>query len=207
MALMDYMEASGLVARYGIHATRGAYVNSAEEAVGFAGKKAVALKVISEEAMHKTKSGMILLGLSGTEQITEGYQTLSEKAKRLGNYKMLVQEMAGSGIEIIIGGKIDQQFGKLILLGLGGIYVETFRDFATRVCPITERDARQMLYQLRSRAVIAPDEKTERVVTGLLMKASKLFYENDISELDLNPLIIYEGNYEAVDIRVLEDKK
>ena len=207
MALMDYMVASGLVARYGIHTTKGIYVDSAEKAIKFAGKNAVALKVISEEAMHKTKSGMLAVNLSGAEQITKAFEDLAAKARMLRSYKILVQEMADSGVEIIIGGKIDQQFGKLILLGLGGIYVETFRDFATRVCPITNRDAKLMLDQLRSKNIIAPDEKTEKVVAGLLVKASKLFYENDITELDLNPLIIYEGDYQAVDIRILTDKK
>ena len=69
----------------------------------------------------------------------------------------------------------------MILLGLGGIYVETFKDFALRLCPITRYDALSMLDQLRSKNVIAPDNKSKEMIVGLLMKTSKMFSNNDFS--------------------------
>jgi hypothetical protein len=116
---------------------------------------------------------------------------------------MLAQQMVRGGTEIIIGGKIDPQFGKMVLLGLGGIYVETFKDFALRLCPITKYDAISMLKQLRSSAIVAPDKKTAERITELLLKTSRMYTENNITELDLNPVLIHDGTYDAVDLRMI----
>ena len=204
---MDYMEASGLMARYGIRIARGIYVSSSEEAMKFSEGRPIALKAISEKALHKTKSGLVMLNLSSPEAIKAGYDELAEKGKKLGEYKMLAQEMNPGGLEIIIGGKIDPQFGKMVLVGLGGIYVETFKDFAMGVCPVNPKEATGMLGRLRSVGIIAPDEKTHRAVSALISKVSRLFYENEITELDLNPVIVHDGSYEAVDIRMIKDQK
>lgn len=112
--------------------------------------------------------------------------------------------MVKNGIEIIIGGKTDQQFGKMILIGLGGIYVETFKDFALRLCPITEHDAESMLNQLKSRKVLAPDEKSSKMIKELLLKVSRMFENSDLTELDLNPVLLHDNTYDAVDLRLIK---
>lgn len=111
--------------------------------------------------------------------------------------------MVKNGTEIIIGGKVDAQFGKMILLGLGGIYVETFKDFTLRLCPITKRDAESMLQQLRSGPIIAPNPKTAATIKELLIKTSEMFMQNDITELDLNPILMHDNTYDAVDLRLI----
>ena len=96
------------------------------------------------------------------------------------------------------------QFGKFILIGLGGIYVEVFKDFALRVCPITRDDALDMIGQLKSRNVVTFNGKDTDMLVNLLLRVSKMLHDNEkIAELDLNPLIVREGSYEAVDIRIL----
>ncbi|MDE1768602.1 MAG: acetate--CoA ligase family protein, partial [Candidatus Micrarchaeota archaeon] len=133
------------------------------------------------------------------------YNDLVRKGKNLRPYKILAQEMAPGGIEIIIGGRVDPQFGRFILLGLGGIYVEVFKDFALRLCPITQQDALHMIDQLKSRNVITYNGKSTKHLVDLLLKVSKMISENgSITELDLNPIIIRENGYDAVDIRVLK---
>ena len=204
MTLLDYMEAYRILEKHGIRSIESSYVKSAKEAVDFSKDRSIVLKVISQKAVHKSKSGLVALDLNSREKITTAYVDLEKRAQEFAPFRILAQVMAKKGIEIIIGGNTDLQFGKLILIGLGGIYVETFKDVASRVCPISEYDARAMMMQLKSRSVIAPTPESEKRIVDLLLKASKMFLETKISELDLNPVIINEDGYEAVDIRMIE---
>jgi succinyl-CoA synthetase beta subunit len=187
---------------------RSAYVKGADEAIRFSNGKPIVMKVISQEALHKSKSGLVKLNLSKSEEIRSAFSSLMKTVRflKLHSYKVLVQEMVpGNGsVEIIIGGKVDPQFGKLVLLGLGGIYVEVFKDVAVRVCPINRHDAEDMLYQLKSHSIIASVPKSEDTVISLLLKVSRMLTENDIHELDLNPVILHPNGYNVVDPRILE---
>jgi succinyl-CoA synthetase beta subunit len=204
MTLIDYMEGYKILDRYGIRSVESGYVESADEAVKFSRGKSIVLKAISQNAVHKSRSGLVALNLSSDKEIRSAYGALTKRAQEFKPFKVLAQHMAKSGVEVIIGGNTDQQFGKLILMGLGGIYVETFKDVATRVCPISRRDAMSMLMQLRSHKIIAPDPAAEKRVIGLLLKISKMFENTDIKELDLNPVIMHSNGYEAVDIRMID---
>ncbi len=204
MELIDYMEAYNMLKRRGIRAIDAKYVGSSDEAIRFSGGEPIVLKVISQKAMHKTKSGLVALGLEKPDEIKSSFSDLYRKAQKIKPYRILAQKMVKNGIEIIIGGNTDKQFGKFVLLGLGGIYVETFKDFAMRSCPINEYDARSMVEQLRSKKIIAPDGKSERLLVDLLLKVSKFFMsEESITELDLNPVILHDNTYSAVDLRLI----
>ncbi|MGC8888730.1 MAG: acetate--CoA ligase family protein, partial [Candidatus Micrarchaeia archaeon] len=163
----------------------------------------VALKAISEKALHKSKAGLVELNVN-KENARERYTGLLKRAKQYAPFKILAQKMAEPGIEVIIGGREDQQFGKLILIGLGGVFVEAFKDFSLRVCPIKEYDALQMINELKSKNVITYNGKAERTIVSLLLKVSKMLEENEIKELDLNPVIIREKGYDAVDLRIIK---
>lgn len=202
--LLDYFKAKGMLDRYGIRSVRSAYINTAEDAIRFAADMPMAMKVLSEKQLHKSKAGLVRLDLSGEEEIAEAFRELQAKGKRIAPYRIIAQEMSEKGIEVIIGGREDQLFGKLILIGLGGIYVEAFRDFALRVCPITRYDAAEMLAQLRSGNVITYNGKNASMLSDLLIRTSKLLSENkEIRELDLNPVMLREKDYDVVDIRVI----
>ncbi|MGC8652024.1 MAG: acetate--CoA ligase family protein [Candidatus Micrarchaeia archaeon] len=201
--LLDYMEAYALLKKYHIRSVDSAYVASADDAVEFAGGDAIVLKVLSQKALHKSRSGLVELGLVTEGDIKSAFGRLEKKARSLKPYNIIAQKMINKGIEIIVGGSTDPQFGKLVLIGLGGIYVETFRDFALRVCPISRYDANSMLEQLKSRSVIAADEASTKMLTALLMGTSRMFYENNLTELDLNPVILHDGTYDAVDLRLI----
>ena len=204
MELLDYMEAYNMLKKNGVHAIDAKYVENANDAIRFSRGEPIVLKVISQKAMHKTKSGLVALGLERPEEIRSSFSSLYKKAQTIKPYKILAQKMVKNGIEILIGGNTDRQFGKFVLLGLGGIYVETFKDFAMRSCPINRYDARSMVEQLRSKKIIAPDEKSEQLLIGLLLKVSKFFAsEKSITELDLNPVILHGNTYSAVDLRLI----
>ncbi len=204
--LLDYTSAASLMKRYRISIPRARHVKSADEAESFYNGKPIVLKVMSDKALHKSKSGMIKLNLGAKAEISSAYSQLHAKAMRekLSPFKILAQDMSDNGTEIIIGGSTDAQFGKLILLGLGGIYVEAFRDFSMRVCPINEYDSYSMIDQLRSSNVVVPDTHAREMLSGVLMSVSKMLDDNpSIRELDLNPVILYKNGYSAVDVRIL----
>ena len=203
--LLEYMKAYYMLRRHGIRALDAKYVSSAADAIDFSSGKPIVLKAISEKALHKSKNGLVKLNLSTERDIRSAYADLESMARNLKPYKILAQRMVTNGLEIIVGGNTDPQFGKMVLLGLGGIYVETFKDFALRVCPITRYDAASMISQLRSHAIVAPDPATEKMIADLLLNVSNMLTkEQGISELDLNPVILHDGTYDAVDLRVIE---
>ncbi len=205
--LLEYFKAKRILDKYGIRSVESSYVESPEEAVAFAGNNQITLKVLSEKELHKSKAGLVRLGLSGTKDIRSAYVALKAKAAtmKLSPYKIIAQKMSPSGIEAIIGGREDPQFGKLVLMGLGGIYVETFKDFSLMACPISRYEAGRMLSQLKSAGILSYQGKSSAMIERLLMDVSRLLHDHpEIKELDLNPVILRERDYEIVDIRVLE---
>lgn len=202
--MMDYMRAKAILDKYAIHSVPSKYVSSSEDAAAFAGKDNIALKLLSEKELHKSKAGLVKLNLSGEKQIRAAYAELKRKGKSIRQYKIIAQKMAEPGVEAIIGGNTDPQFGKVLLLGLGGIYVEAFKDTQLRLCPITKSDALAMIGGLRSKDILTSNGKSTDMLVSLLMKVSKLLMSNPgIKELDLNPVILRSGSYDAVDLRVL----
>ncbi len=205
MPLLDYMQAKKLLARYGIGSIDSKYISSADDAVKFANGSKIVMKLISGKAIHKSREGLVKLGLESSEEISAAYNYLAKRGKKLRPFKVLAQKMASDGIEIIIGGNTDKQFGKMLLVGLGGIYVETFHDVQLRLCPITRKDALNMLSELKSGKVITYSGKATERIVALLLNVSRMLATNPkISELDLNPVIVRPDSYDVVDIRILE---
>ncbi len=203
--LLDYMKARDLLSKYGLSSIESAYVESAKEAINFSKGKKIVLKVLSDKALHKSKAGLVKADLSGEKEIRDAYEYLEKKARPLQPCKIIAQRMSKGGIEIIIGSNTDPEFGKTVLIGLGGIYVEAFKDVAIRIAPITKYDATDMLQQLRSSSVITSAGARAPMIESILMKVSRMVNDHpEISELDLNPVIITEEGYDIVDIRVLE---
>lgn len=203
--LVEYFKAKSILDKYGISSVESKYVDSAESAVSFSNGRKIVLKVLSSKALHKSKEGLVKTSLSGRNEIASAFNELKAKAERLKlkPYRIIAQAMAENGIEIIIGGREDAQFGKVILLGLGGIYVEAFGDVSMRVCPINRYDAMEMISELKSRKIITYNGASLKMLIELLMAVSKMLSNEDIRELDLNPVIIRMQGYDAVDLRML----
>ncbi len=201
--LMDFMEASALLKRHGIRSIESAYVKDADSALRFAKGMPIALKLISEKAMHKSRAGLVRLNLSRPEEIKGAMDYLLERGRALAPYKVLVQMMSQGGTEAIIGGKEDAQFGKVIMFGLGGVLVEAFKDTALRVCPIDQADATDMVGQLRSKDAILASTDSVMLADMLVRVSGMLYREKAVKELDLNPVILRKDGYDIVDIRVI----
>jgi acyl-CoA synthetase (NDP forming) len=122
---------------------------------------------------------------------------------------VLVQPMARNGLEMVLGMSHDPQFGPLLMVGLGGIYLELFRDVQFALQPVTDRDISQMVDRLRSRRILdgyrGEPERDVGAVHEMLARVSQLVEENpQIREMDLNPVMVFSKGQGAqvVDVRV-----
>jgi acetyltransferase len=178
-------------------------VNSLEECLAAAKKLTypVVLKVISFDVLHKTEVGGVFTDIENEEELKEKYQILINNMKKR-NYKVegiLCQKMAEIGVETIIGAKKDKVFGQVVMFGLGGIYVEVFKDVAFRVCPIRELSAYHMISETKGYQILNGIRKGKKYsidkIAEVLMRLSQLVCEFDnFSEVDINPFIVYEEN-------------
>lgn len=195
---------------YGIHTTTEELVASCSEAVESAARIGypVVLKIMSPDLLHKSDSGGVVLDIADAAGVEMAYKQIMERVNQSGKNitveGMLVQEMLKPGLEVIVGFKSDPVFGKVVVLGLGGIFVEVFKDAVSRVAPLNESDARSMIGELRGKALFGPvrsqlPRDTDALVS-VLLKVSRLAVETDqwIEELDINPLIVYEAGNGAV---------
>lgn len=174
----------------------------------------VVVKVVSRDIVHKSDSGGVKVNLCSVDDVEAAIKTMQSVPEiRNANVEgFLIEEMAGAGQEIVIGGVEDPQFGPLIMVGLGGIFVEVLGDVAFRICPISRLDAEEMLADLKGIAILdgargrAPVSRTSVIEAllkiggqeGLLMR-----HRNDFAEVDINPLIVSASGAVAVDARFI----
>jgi len=187
-----------------------ALVKSEEEAVEAAKRIGypVALKIISPDVSHKTDIGGVKIGLRDDVVLRHAYREIMVNASGKRIDGMLVQKMARKGIELIIGGKKDPQFGHMIVLGLGGVYVEIFRDITARICPVRKEDVEGMIGELKAHPLItgARGEKpiNKEALIRLIIKTCRFIEKEDIKELDLNPVIFDSEGCDIVDARMVK---
>lgn len=173
----------------------------------------VALKVLSPDIIHKFDIGGVVLNLDSPAAVCRGFEQIADAIARNAPGArfdgVIVQRMGGRGHELILGIKRDEQFGPLIMVGLGGIYVEVFRDVAFRIAPLRERSAQLMLEETRVAALLRglrgqPPADVNAVVECLLRLSQLAVEQPMLDELDINPLLVYPaGNGVAVvDVRI-----
>jgi len=180
---------------------------SEDEAAAIAKKLGypVALKVVSEAISHKSDIGGVKIRLRKEESLRVAYRDIMESVRGKNIEGVLVQKMARRGMELIIGGKKDPQFGHMVVLGLGGIYVEIFRDVSARICPVSEEDVEEMIGELKSHPLIEgarggkPIDKA--ALKKMVLAACRFIRKEDLKELDLNPVIFDDKGGDIVDAR------
>ncbi len=205
-------EAKDLCKSYGLPVGKWAVATSSTQAkelsaaLGFP----VAAKIVSSDVIHKSDVGGVLLNLKDGGEVEVAFQRIKAICDS-GGYRfegVLVERMATPGIETIIGGKRDPQFGPVILFGLGGIFVEIFKDVSFRVAPLDRVDALEMISELKALPLLkgARGRKPadlEALVDALLRVSDMMVKEEAIKELDLNPTIAYEKGCLVLDARVI----
>jgi acetyltransferase len=206
-------EAKTLLAHYGLPVTQEALAENAAQAVSLAQKigSKVALKIDSPDIAHKTEAGGIRLGVEGAAAITEAFDAIVKSAKAYAPQAtingVLVQEMARPGVEMMLGMILDPVFGPIVVVGLGGIFVEVLKDIAYRAAPVTPVQANEMLDELRGVKLLAGvrgmSARDRNAVVDAIVRLSWFAHDfkNDITEMDINPLMVYENGAGA---RVLD---
>jgi acyl-CoA synthetase (NDP forming) len=169
----------------------------------------VALKAQGSTLLHKSEAGAVKLGLQDEREVREAYLELQS---RLGARmeSAIVQQMIADGVEVMVGATADPMFGHVVVYGAGGTLVELLADVSTRINPLTDRDAEDMIEELRSskllrgfRGAPAVDRAAARDV--LLRVSALLTICPEIRELDINPLKVLERGAVAVDARIRVD--
>jgi acetyltransferase len=200
-----------LLASHGLPAPRQALASTPLEAATKAGEIGfpIALKLISPEVVHKTEAGAVLLGLRAADEVEQGGEALLGKVSR---GQLLIQEMV-EGTEVIVGARIDPQYGPLVMVGLGGIFVEILKDVSLRLIPIDESEAQEMLRELRGYKVLEGVRGQKRRDIPALVRAivglSNLFAAHRawLSDLEVNPLMVREEGRGAVAVDVRAIRK
>ncbi len=180
-----------------------AWAHSAEEAVKAARMVGlpVALKVVSPEIIHKTDVGGVRLRLDSEEQVEQAYEEImaavSAAQPNAPLKGVVVQKMAGEGKETILGMTRDPQFGPLLMFGLGGVNVEIFQDVIFRLAPITEEWAYRMMLDLKGFRILTgyrgePPADLDAIAECLERLSQLVLDFPEITELDINPLLVYE---------------
>ncbi len=168
----------------------------------------VALKIMSPDLLHKTDVGGVVLNVNSEDEVEKACREILDRARahkpgaRIEG--VLVQEMLSPGLEVIVGIKKDPVFGPAVVFGLGGVFVEVLKDVSTRVAPLSEEDAREMISEIKGRALLAGYRgslpRDIDALVGVLLKVSRLAVELEdlVEEVDINPLILYEKGAGAV---------
>lgn len=200
-------DAKSLFKLAGLDVPRGEMARTLEEALKLAESIGypVAAKVVSPSIIHKTDVGGVQVGIENSRELKEVYRRFSAMEGFAG---MVVEEML-SGVELIIGAKVDSQFGPVVLLGIGGIGVEIYKDTAIRMAPLREQDVNSMIADIKARQILEGFRGGEPVdrstLTKMMIDFSGLItdLEKDIESIDLNPVMCHGSRCVIADARII----
>ena len=209
-------EAHAVLRAYGLPMTRSSLVRDEAEAVRAAKEIGfpVAMKIVSPDIVHKVDVGGVKLNLESEDDVKSAYSDLISRVKAANQgaeiWGVFIQEMVRGGKETILGMKRDPQFGGLLMFGLGGIYVEVFRDVTFRIAPIRELSAKHMIEGIKGIRLLRgfrgePPSDIDAIATSLTRLSQLVIDFPEIGEMDINPLIVLPSGSGArvVDARIL----
>lgn len=172
----------------------------------------VALKLMSEDVVHKSDAGGVKLGLQNNSQVEKAYSAMMSSVKAAYPEAKVdgvsVQRMAKPGVEVIVGMSKDPQFGPVLMFGLGGVLVELLKDVSFRIVPVAKMDAAEMIREIKGFPMLQGFRGSKPcdldALENLIVAVSDFVEKNPrVKELDLNPVFAYEDGVMAVDARVV----
>ena len=207
-------EAKRLFALHGAPVSRDLLAKTDDEAVKLAAKAGgdVVLKIVSPNILHKSDAGGVWTKLHTQKEVRRAFREIIRNAKQYNPAAdirgVLVSPMAAEGVEIIIGTKYDDQFGPVIMYGLGGIMVEVLKDVSFRVIPLTSSGAKKMIEETKSYPILngargKPPLDKKSISKLLLLCSEMVVAYPDIQEMDLNPVIVHKNGLTIVDARII----
>ncbi|MGA2104383.1 MAG: acetate--CoA ligase family protein [Methanoregula sp.] len=212
--MLSEAEGYDILRKYEIPVPEYQIVKNGEDAA-FAAEKMgcpVVMKIISPQIVHKSDAGGVMVGIGSRKAALGAFTKIIDNAK---NYNaeaqidgVMVEQQADPGLELIIGGRTDPAFGKVITFGMGGTMVELMKDVTLRILPVTESEIRQMIHEINAYPLIAgyrgSKPRDEETLVKIITNVCRFFMENEhIIEFDINPLRLYESGACAVDARVI----
>ena len=209
--------AKQILTHYGIKVPNYTLVSSADDAEKKAKELGFPLvaKIVSPQILHKTDEKGVKVGLNSELQVRETFNEMySRLSKKFSVKGVLIEKMVPKGItELIVGLQNDPQFGPVIMLGLGGIFTEIFKDISFRVLPINKEDAMEMIESLQGKQILkgfrGADPVNIDVLSNALVNIGKLgidmapYYDS----IDFNPVIAYANDYYVVDAKIILREK
>lgn len=196
------IEAREVMAAYGMRLPDSRLSRSPEEAAEIAKEIGfpVVMKISSPDILHKSDIGGVRVGIADPQAASDSYELIAYRARKFSPnariWGVLVQEMARKGREVLVGVSRDPQFGALIGVGMGGIYVEVLKDVVFRLAPLSREEVREQLRAIRSFPLLqgVRGEQTAdlEAVEDIVLRVSQLVSDfPEIVEMDINPLVVY----------------
>jgi acetyl-CoA synthetase (ADP-forming) len=210
-------ESYSLLSEYGISVPKYLVAHSEKEATE-AGEKLgfpLVMKIISPDIIHKSNLGGVAMNVINSLQIKKVYKNIiSQVREKKPDAKIdgiLLYKQAPEGVEVIVGMIRDPQFGPTVMFGLGGIFVEILKDVSFRVCPVDRNDIDEMLTETEGTKMLqgyrGQPRRDVNAISKIIMIVSKLALDYSvITEIDLNPIIVYEKGAIVVDAKVFLNK-
>ena len=207
-------EAKALVSAWGIQVPKHVLVEGLEDEA-IKSKEITppfVLKVVSQDILHKREFGGVITGIKDSEEasiaLRELKKNLAEKAPKARIEGFLLEETVPTGIELIIGGLRDPQFGPAVMFGTGGIAVELVKDVSFRLAPLNREEVFDMMREVKSYPLLTGFRGSKPVdieeLASAIMKLSDILLEiEEIKEIEINPLLVHEEGAVAVDARVV----
>ncbi|MCX9015209.1 MAG: acetate--CoA ligase family protein [Candidatus Methanoperedens sp.] len=212
MTVLTENDTKKLLAGYGIPVTKGSIAATADEALAIALNIGfpVAMKISSPDIPHKSDVGGVVLNVGKEDVRTKYNELVSRITKTVPQARIegvLVQQMAQPGHEVIIGLKKDAQFGHALMFGLGGIFVEVYKDVSFRIAPIDRNEAVGMISEIKGYPILKGIRGKKaadiNAIADVLVSVSEMAGKENIIELDINPLVAFENGVIAVDARAM----
>lgn len=211
--VLTEFESKNLLKKIGIPIPEQELATTKEETIAAAKKIGfpVVLKLMAEDIVHKSDTGAVKLNINNEVEIANAYDELM-KISSQSEKSISVQKMAAEPItELIIGMTTDAQFGPALMFGIGGILVELLEDVSFRIAPITEYDAREQIHEIKGFPILdgyrgKPKADLDAIVNTLLKISDLVIKHEEINEMDLNPVFIYENGLVCVDARIILKK-
>jgi len=208
------VEAKKIVKAYGISVTKSGEATDLDGACKIATEIGypVALKIASSQILHKTDIGGVKLGIRNERELREAYEGIYRNTRKYitkkKDWNVSIDKMVDGLLEVIIGVSRDPQFGPVVMFGLGGIFVEALKDVVFRIAPISKSEAIDMVREIRAYPVLRGIRGKKGVdidsIADTIIRISQLALDfPEISEIDINPLKVFQKGSTAVDVRIL----
>lgn len=207
MNLLSFKETKQLFRKHNISIKGTGLFQEKQDALNYANKIGfpVVLKIYSDKVIHKTEENAVITNIQNDKEFKKSFTFLDRKFK---DKEGIIVQKQFKGRELVIGLNYDKTFGPVIMVGLGGIFVEVLNDVSFRLCPLKKRDAKEMLEELKGYRILQSFRGSKKVnlnkLQELLVNLSKfLLKEKNIHSVDFNPIFIDEKEINIADFRII----